>query len=243
MRPEWISLRKNSNNSATNTMSERKGPLIINFKNYLEISGDKALSLTRDAERVSERTDTKIIISPPQVLLAFVAKNTKLTVIAQHVDLQQPGPSTGFSVPEIIKDAGGAGSLINHSEHPIYQETIRDLIPRLRSLDLLSIVCAKNLAELRDFSSMSPDYIAIEPPDLIGTKKSISTEKPSLITESFKHLKLVSSKSQLICGAGINSPEDIKIAVKLGSKGILAASSVVKSKNWYEKIYELASQF
>jgi triosephosphate isomerase len=64
-------------------MLERKGPLIINFKNYLEISGDKALSLTRDAERVSERTDTKIIISPPQVLLAFVAKNTKLTVVAR----------------------------------------------------------------------------------------------------------------------------------------------------------------
>ena len=66
-------------------MSRRKGPLIINLKNYLEISGDKALSLAKDAERVSERTDTEIIISPPQVLLAWIAKNTKLSVIAQHV--------------------------------------------------------------------------------------------------------------------------------------------------------------
>ena len=47
-------------------MSERKGPLIINLKNYLEISGDKALSLAREAERVSEHTDTEIILSPPQ---------------------------------------------------------------------------------------------------------------------------------------------------------------------------------
>ena len=234
---------KNSNKPATNAMSERKGPLIINLKNYLEISGDKALSFTREAEKVSERTDTEIILSPPQVLLAWVAKNTKLRVIAQHVDVQQPGPSTGFSIPEIVKDVGGAGSLINHSEHPINQEIIRDLIPRLRSLGLLSIVCAKNLSELRDFSSMCPDYVAIEPPELIGTKKSIATEKPSLITDSFQHLKLVASRSQLICGAGINSSEDIRIAVNLGSKGILAVSSVVKSKNWYEKIYELASQF
>ena len=224
-------------------MSDRKGPLIINLKNYLEISGDKALSLTREAERVSERTDTEIVISPPQVLLAWVAKNTKLSVIAQHVDIQQIGPSTGFSIPEIVKDAGGVGSLINHSEHPINQEIIRNLIPRLRSLGLLSIVCAKNLSELREFSSMSPDYVAIEPPELIGTKKSIATEKPSLITDSFQLLKVAASRSQLICGAGINSSEDIRIAINLGSKGILAASSVVKSKNWYDKIYELASQF
>ncbi len=224
-------------------MSERKGPLIINFKNYLEISGEKALILTREAEKVSERTDTEIIVSPPQVLLAWVAKNTKLGVIAQHVDIQQPGPSTGFSIPEIVKDVGGAGSLINHSEHPINQEIIRDLIPRLRTLGLVSIVCAKNLSELKVISSMSPDYVAIEPPELIGTKKSIATEKPSLITDSFQHLKLVASRSKLICGAGINTSEDIRIAIDLGSKGILAASSVVKSKNWYEKIYELASQF
>jgi triosephosphate isomerase len=234
---------KNSNKPESTGMSERKGPLIINFKNYREISGDKALALTRDAERVSEQTDTEIIISPPQVLLAWLIKNTKLGVIAQHVDVQQPGPSTGFSIPEIVKDVGGAGSLINHSEHPINQEIIRDLISRLGSLGLLSIVCAKNLSELKDYSSMSPDYVAIEPPELIGTKKSIATEKPSLITDSFQHLKLVASRSQLICGAGINSSEDIRIAMKLGSKGILAASSVIKSKNWYEKIYELASQF
>ncbi|WP_458721751.1 triose-phosphate isomerase [Candidatus Nitrosocosmicus sp. R] len=195
------------------------------------------------SERVSEQTDTEIILSPPQVLLAWLAKNTKLSVIAQHIDIQQPGPSTGFSIPEIVKDVGGAGSLINHSEHPINQEIIRDLIPRLRSLGLLSIVCAKNLSELIDISSMSPDYLAIEPPELIGTKKSIATEKPSLITDSFQHLKLVASRSQLICGAGINTSEDIRIAIGLGSKGILAASSVIKAKNWYEKLYELASQF
>ena len=45
-------------------------------------------------------------------------------------------PTTGFSIPEIVKDVGGAGSLINHSEHPINQEIIRDLIPRLHSLGL-----------------------------------------------------------------------------------------------------------
>ena len=224
-------------------MSSRKGPLIINLKNYLEISGDTVLSLASEAEKVSERTDTEIILSPSQVLLAWAAKNTKLSVIAQHVDIQQPGPSTGFSIPETLKNAGAIGSLLNHSEHPIPKEIVKDLIPRLRMLGLISIVCAKNLSELRHISAMSPDYVAIEPPELIGTKKSIATEKPSLISDSFQYLKLVANGPRLICGAGINSSEDIRIAINLGSKGILAASSIVKSNNWYEKIYELASQF
>jgi triosephosphate isomerase (TIM) len=224
-------------------MSSRKGPLIINLKNYLEISGDTILSLAREAEKVSERTDTEIILSPPQVLLAWVVKNTKLSVIAQHVDIQQPGPSTGFSIPETLKNAGAIGSLLNHSEHPLTKEIVKNLIQRLRNLGLLSIVCAKNLSELKDISAMSPDYVAIEPPELIGTKKSIATEKPSLITDSSQYLKSVANGPGLICGAGINSSEDIRIAIDLGSKGILAASSVVKSNNWYEKIYELASQF
>jgi triosephosphate isomerase len=47
----------------------------------------------------------------------------------------------------------------------------------------------------------------------------------------------------LICGAGINTSEDVRIALDLGSSGILAASSIVKSDKWYEKIYELAIQF
>ena len=84
-------------------MSERKGPLIINLKNYLEISGDKALSFAREAERVSEQTDTEIILSPPQVLLAWLAKNTKLSVIAQHIDIQQPGPIRVFQFQKSLK--------------------------------------------------------------------------------------------------------------------------------------------
>ena len=37
--------------------------------------------------------------------------------------------------------------------------------------------------------------------------------------------------------------DDVKIALKLGSKGILIASGVVKSNNWGQKIKELVSAF
>jgi triosephosphate isomerase (TIM) len=224
-------------------MSVSNGPFIINLKNYLEISGHRALMITKEAERVSQNLGTRIMISPPQPLLAWVAKNTNLEIVSQHVDANQIGPSTGFTIPEMVKESGAIGSLINHSEHPIDIIYITEIIKKMRSLKLVSVVCAKNFNELTMIAKLEPDYIAIEPPELIGTKRSISTEKPSLISESFQYLDSNRIKSKLICGAGINTPEDVRIALDLGSDGILAASSIVKSDKWYEKIYELASQF
>jgi triosephosphate isomerase (TIM) len=224
-------------------MSLSNGLFIINLKNYLEISGHRALMITKEAERVSQCLGTRIMISPPQPLLAWVAKNTNLEIVSQHVDANQIGPSTGFTIPEMVKESGAIGSLINHSEHPIDIIYITEIIKKMRSLKLVSVVCAKNFDELTMIAKLEPDYIAIEPPELIGTKRSISTEKPSLISESFQYLDSNRIKSKLICGAGINTPEDVRIALDLGSDGILAASSIVKSDKWYEKIYELASQF
>jgi triosephosphate isomerase len=143
----------------------------------------------------------------------------------------------------MVKESGAIGSLINHSEHPVDIITITELLKRMRSLNLVSIICTKNFNELKVVGKLEPDYIAIEPPELIGTKRSISTEKPSLISESFQYLDSNGIKSKLICGAGINTAEDVRIALDLGSGGILAASSIVKSDKWYEKIYELANEF
>lgn len=224
-------------------MSQSKGPLIINLKNYRETSGINAVQIAKEAEKVAKELDLRIWISPPQVLLGLICNNTSLGVIGQHVDSERVGASTGYSIPEMIKDVGGIGSIINHSEHPIDMNTINDLIDRMRTLELTSIVCAANLEELKLIGAMEPDFVAIEPPELIGTKKSISSEKPDLITESADQLSHSGGKSKLICGAGINTPQDVRIALELGSSGILAASSIVKAENWYRKIYDLAEQF
>ncbi len=244
MKPECPNLMKNSNELAgINRMTDRNGPFIINLKNYGEISGEKAVIIAKEAEKVCRNLDVRILISPPQVLLAWIVKKTRIEIVAQHIDLKQIGPSTGFTIPEMVKASGGVGSLINHSEHPIDIDTIAKIVERMRSLQLISIVCAKNLDELKVVSNLEPDFIAIEPPELIGTNRSISTEKPSLIKESAYYLETSGTKSKLICGAGINTPKDVRIALDLGAIGILAASSIVKSDNWYNKIHELAIEF
>ena len=42
----------------------------------------------------------------------------------------------------------------------------------------------------------------------------------------------------MLCGAGIVSGEDVSRSKKLGSKGILVASGIVKAKNWEKIISE-----
>ncbi|HZH39341.1 MAG TPA: triose-phosphate isomerase [Bacillales bacterium] len=222
---------------------KKNGPLIINLKNYLETSGDNTIKLVKDAEKVSERLDVEIIVSPPQPSLALIVKQTNLKVISQHVDLKNIGSTTGYYIPEIIDKIGASGSLINHSEHPIETTEIKQLIEKLKELNLLTFVCVKTTKELNEILELGPNYIAIEPPELIGTQKSISSEKPFLIRECKQMVSTKDQISELICGAGINKNEDVKMALEYGAKGILVSSSITKASNWYEKIFELASAF
>ncbi len=224
-------------------MSLKKNLFIINLKNYAEIAGTKTINIIREAEKVSNELGVQIIISPPQPMLALTSQNTSLMIISQHVDPQNLGSSTGFFIAEMIKSVGAVGSLLNHSEHPINSEQIEQTIKKLSTLDLLSFVCVKNLDELNMILKFGPDYVAIEPPELIGTQRSISSEKPFLISQSNEYISKGNYKSKLICGAGINKDEDIKTAIELGALGVLVASSITKAENWYKKIYELASAF
>jgi triosephosphate isomerase len=215
-----------------------KNPLIINFKNYEEVSADGAIRLGETARKVAEKIQVEIILAPPHPVLALIAKEVEIPVICQHVDDEKMGPSTGFTVPEIAKSYGAIGSLINHSEHRIEMNSIASLVKRLRRLGMVSIVCAQEPHEVVEISTFEPDFIAIEPPELIGSGKAVSKENPTVITKSIEG---AGSRSRIICGAGISDKEDVSKAIELGSQGILVASGVIKATSWDKKITELAS--
>ena len=215
-----------------------KNPLIINFKNYEEVSADGAIRLGETAHKVAEEIQVEIILAPPHPVLALIAKEVEIPVICQHVDDEKMGPSTGFTVPEIAKSYGAIGSLINHSEHRMEMNLIASLVKRLRRLGMVSIVCAQEPQEVVEISTFEPDFIAIEPPELIGSGKAVSKENPTVITKSIEG---AGSRSRIICGAGISDKEDVSKAIELGSQGILVASGVIKATSWDKKITELAS--
>ena len=204
---------------------------IINCKNYEEIAGEKIIKLAKIAEKISKKYKIKIAIAPPHHLIPLITK-FGIIVLAQHLDDKKVGSTTGFMIPEIIKKSKSDGSIINHSEHRITESEIKNLVKRLKKLKLKTIVCVKNVSEAKKYAKINPTFIAIEPPELIGTGRAISTEKPQLITNSINAVQSAKNSTKLLCGAGIVSAEDVSRAVELGSKGILVASGVIKAKNW-----------
>lgn len=215
-------------------------PLVINLKNYSEISGDNSTKIVQDAKNASLSNHKHIIIAPPPSSLLALSK-IKIPIISQHVDDVALGATTGFIVPEIVKSYGAVGSIINHSEHKIEHSQIKNLVKRLRELDMISIVCADDLPELKAISRFFPDFLAIEPPELIGKGVAVSKANPSIIKESVQAVKRISSNVKVLCGAGIVDKYDVEKALELGAEGILISSGVIKSSSWYNKILELSS--
>ncbi|MEO9295022.1 MAG: triose-phosphate isomerase [Nitrososphaera sp.] len=214
-------------------------PFIINFKNYAEASAARTVELARAAQDVAKKLDVEIIVAPPQPSLALVCQSVNIPVVCQHVDSEKEGATTGFFVPEVAKSYGAAGSLVNHSEHRIgMMPAIKEIVKRLRGLGMASIVCARTPDEVRQIAEFAPDFIAIEPPELIGSGRAVSKENPAIITDS---IKAAGGKSRVICGAGITDGEDVAKAIQLGSHGVLVASGIVKASSWPGKIAELAS--
>jgi len=212
---------------------------VINCKNYEEISGDKIIKFIKIAEKVSKKYKVKIAIAPPQHLIALVA-NSSIPILAQHVDDSKVGSTTGFVIPELLKKSKVSGSLINHSEHRISSKEIVKLVSKLKKLKMISVLCVKNVSEARKYAKLNPNYIAIEPPELIGSGKAVSKEKPGLIIKAAEAVKSSKNNTKLLCGAGIVSGEDVTKAIELGSKGILVASGIIKAKNWNKIISEFA---
>lgn len=212
---------------------------IINCKNYEEISGNKIIEFVKIVERISKKYKIKIAVAPPQHLIGLIA-NSSIPILAQHVDNSKIGSTTGFMVPELLKKSKVSGSLINHSEHRISSDEISKLVLKLRELKMMSVVCVKDVVEAKKYSKLNPDYIAIEPPELIGSGKAVSNEKPEVIIKASDAVKSAKNKTKLLCGAGIVSGQDVAKALELGSKGILVASGIIKAKNWTKIIEEFS---
>ena len=216
---------------------------LINFKNYIEISADRTVSLALAAQKAAKTLNVEIVVAPPQPSIAIVKQNVDIPVFCQHIDDAKAGQSTGFFIPEMARSYGAAGSIINHSEHRLSYVIISDLVQRLKQLSMTSVVCAQTPKEVAELAKLNPDFIAIEPPELIGSGKAVSKESPKIIQDSIKSAAENSKYTKLICGAGIVDQSDVTAALQLGVEGILVASGIIKSNSWYEKILELGSAF
>lgn len=209
-----------------------KTPLIIvNFKTFKESTGNNALSLARIFEETAKNFNAEIGIAVQPSDIRLIAENTSLPIFAQHIDAIEFGSFTGHILAESVKESGAIGTLINHSERRIKMQDIKFCVEKCRNLNLVSVVCTKDVEESRQIANFSPDFIAVEPPELIGGDISVSKAKPEVIEGTVKEVKKINNKVKVLCGAGVKNQEDVRKAILLGSEGILVASGVVKAKD------------
>ncbi len=215
--------------------------LIVNFKNYPEVLGEGSVRLALAMKKVSDALDVELIAAPPSPLLALVASRAKVEVYSQTVSGRTGDKTTGAILPEAVSAAGAAGTILNHSESKMPLGELQELVPRLVRMGLGVCLCAETAEEAVKLASLGPKYIAIEPPELIGSGVAVSKTKPELVERTVAGVRKSGYEGRVLCGAGIVSGEDVAKAVELGTDGVLVASSVVKAKDWEAKVRELAN--
>ena len=214
--------------------------IIVNFKTYLESTGKQALTLAKQAEKASKETGATIIVAPQFTDLAAIAGNVEIPVFAQHLDPIKPGNSTGHVLAESLLEAGAVGTLINHSERQLRLIDIDAPVALARAKGLVYCVCTNNPAVSAAGAALKPDITSFEPPELIGTGISVSKAKPEVITDTVNLVRKVDPDMTVLCGAGISKGEDVSVALKLGTSGVLVASGIVKAKDPYSVMLEFA---
>ena len=204
--------------------------IVVNFKACSESVGEKGLKLAKVCEKVAKESKKEIVVCPQTPDLCLVSKEVSIHVFSQHADPVEPGSRTGHITLESVKSYV-SGTLINHSEKRMKIADIDYLVKKCRKFGLTSIVCTNNIDVSMACSLLSPDYIAIEPPELIGGDISVTSASPEIVENSVKNIKKINPKVKVLCGAGVKTGEDVKKALELGTEGVLLASGVVKAEN------------
>jgi len=232
-----IKIRKNNNYQ----IKMRTPCLVINFKAFKEGTGKNAIKIAKAAEKISNNLNVCIAVSPNFLDLKEIAKKLSIFVFAQHMDAVDEGAFTGHVTAYQIKESGGKGVIINHSEKRMELDDIEYAIELAKKYKLTTIVCANNIDVAKAVAVLNPDFLALEPPELIGGNISVSQTQPEVIIKLVDEIRKLNSKIKLLVGAGVKTKDDIKKAIELGTDGVILASGVVKAKNVSKAIEDLAS--
>lgn len=214
--------------------------VVVNFKAYPEALGRRGLELSKAAEAVTEETGASVAVAPALTDLAAIAQAVRVPVLAQHVDAVPTGSRTGWIPPEAALAAGAVGTILNHSERRLKRADLKVTISRCRDLGLEVVACANTPAQSEAIARLRPEFVAIEPPELIGGDVSVTTAKPEVVSRAVERIHAVDRHIRVLCGAGVKTSRDVKKAIDLGAEGVLLASGVVLAKDPKKVLLDLA---
>lgn len=201
--------------------------IILNFKTYAESTGTNAVKLAALVRKVGKETGVMMIVAPQVADIYRISTEVDIPIYAQHINGVSFGGYTGHILAESVAQAGASGTLINHSEQRLELAEIDASLQAARRVGISTVVCTNNLATTAAAASLSPDFVAIEPPELIGSGIPVSKANPEIVIGAVKSAEGV----KVLCGAGISKGDDVLAAIELGTHGVFLASGVVKASD------------
>lgn len=211
----------------------------INFKNYSQ-AFEGFPGIYKELEAAAKRyPKVQTIFAPPPLLFAKVAETVKIPLWTQHLDPTPFGAHTGFFPAEAAMRLGATGTFLNHSEHPLNAQELAETVAIARKVGLPVLIFAAIPEVVSEVKKLNPEYIAYEPPELIGGEISVTTDRAEIISEAVEAAKPI----PLLVGAGIHKGEDIKTALKLGAIGGAASSAIVTASQPTLVLDELLSAY
>ena len=200
----------------------------IGLKGYAY--GAEAVRLARAADRLSDELGVTVIFDPQCVDIPAVARETRhLLVFAQHMDPVAVGRGAGYVLPEAIKEAGAVGTMLNHSERRMTLADINRAISRAHEVGLATMVCADSPEEAAAIALLGADIVLAEPPELIATSRSAATEMRGFVERTVDMVGRIDPDIIVMCGAGVQTPDDVAQMIGLGVGGTGSSSGILKA--------------
>ena len=131
--------------------------------------------------------------------------------------------------------------MLNHSEHRLEITDLKSSVAACKVNGLISVVCADSSETSGAMAFFRPDFIAVEPPELIGGDISVTSARPEVVSDAVHAVHRVDANIPVLCGAGVKTGKDVKEALRLGAKGVLLASGVVKATDVAKALSDLVS--
>ena len=201
--------------------------VVVNFKTYQTAHGASAEELAVAMSGIE--TNARMIAAVSALdLAAVVAAAPDLEVWCQHLDPVGFGSNTGWLHPETAIERGATGTLINHAEHKVSIEHVAMLLDQVPE-GFEVCACAADIDEAMAMAALVPNYVAVEPPELIGGDTSVTNADPDIVSDTAAAVREVSDEVGILCGAGVKTGADVAKAIELGTTGVLLASGVTKA--------------
>ena len=214
--------------------------IVVNFKTYATAMGIQAENLA--SMMASVTTSARMVGVVSAFDLATINQSSPtLEIWSQHLDPVGMGSFTGWLQPNNAIERGAKGTIINHAEHKVPLNHVEELMKQLPE-GFQICACAADVEEAKALASLSPTFIAVEPPELIGGDISVTTADPDIIKSTVDAVKSVNENIRVLCGAGVKNGSDVKMALSLGAEGVLLASGVTKAEDPFEILNDLVSE-